>query len=142
MDVFVKNSTIESGIQEFCSKALYNQIIDIFGTRGWIIDDERFELTTPMLFGVTVHSVWRIDDFIHETQLPLKDKLKVLMSYIECGGCVLWGKENYSGRYFVPFLQRLVVEKYIDDETNARIFFTWSNYRNGKTEKPYFDVSE
>lgn len=114
---------------------------DIFALNGWVINDERFELTSTNIFGITVHSVWRIDDFINDKQVKMADKLNVLMSYIECDGCLIWKRENYSGRYFVPFLQRLVVEGYIDEKTNANIFGTWTDYRNGRTPKPYFDMT-
>ena len=140
MDIFVINSTIENNIKLFCSEALYNNVLDLFALNGWVIHDERFEMTATNIFGVTVRSIWTIDDFINDKQVNMIDKLNVLMSYIECDGCILWGKENYSGRYFVPFLQRLVREGHIDYDINADIFGVWTEYRKGNMPKPHFDI--
>lgn len=140
MDIFVINSTIENNIKLFCSEALYNNVLDLFSLNGWVIHDERFEMTSTKILGVTVRSIWTIDDFINDKQVNMIDKLNVLMSYIECDGCILWGRESYSGRYFSPFLRRLVREGYIDCDTNADIFGVWTEYRKGNAPKPYFDI--
>ena len=142
MDILVLNNAIESEIKSFCSEALYNHVIDIFAQEGWVVYDERFELTSGNIFGVTVYSVWRIDDFIENNNVSLANKLNLLMAYLECQGCILWGKENYSGRYFTPFLQRLVKEAYIDESLNAETFELWNEYRWGRTAKPQFDLME
>ena len=64
------------------------------------------------------------------------------MVYLECNGCILWGKENYSGKYFTPFLQRLVEESYIDCNLNTETFALWNEYRQGRTSKPQLDFIE
>ena len=140
MDVLIKNQTIDNSIQNYCSKALYNIVLDAFALKGWVINDERFELTATNIFGVTVHSLWLIDNFINDEQVNKTNKLNVLMSYLECEGCILWGRENYSGRYFVPFLQRLVRMGYINANENAEIFGLWTEYRNGRAPRPHFDI--
>ena len=142
MDIFVKNQEIDNSIQNFCSEALYNYVLDAFALNGWVINDERFELTATSIFGVTVHSIWTIDNFINDEQVNIIDKVNVLMSYLDCNGCILWGRENYSGRYFAPFLQRLFREGYIDENENAEIFGIWTEYRNGRTERPHFVMNE
>lgn len=142
MDILVLNKAIESGMKTFCSDALYNHVFDIFAQQGWVIYDERFELTSSNLFGITVHSLWIIDDFIENNEVSFANKLNLLMAYLECHGCILWGKENYSGRYFVPFLQRLVKESYLDENLNAETFGLWNEYRQGRTPKPHFDYIE
>lgn len=142
MDILVKNTEIDNRIKEFCSKALYDHTLDIFSLNGFVVDDNNFHITDARLFGVTVHSIWIIDNFINEKQINLTDKLNVLLSYIECDGCVLWGGENYSGRNYIPFLQRLVVEEYINEETNTILFGLWTDFRNNRISKPYFDITE
>jgi hypothetical protein len=142
MDILILNETIESEIKTFCSDALYNHVLDIFGQKGWVIYDERFELTSSNLFGVTVHSIWRIDDFVNNNDISFPNKLNLLMVYLECNGCILWGKENYSGKYFTPFLQRLVEESYIDCNLNTETFALWNEYRQGRTSKPQLDFIE
>lgn len=140
MQILVLNSAIEREMLEFCSNALYNHTLDRFSAYGWITHDDRFEMTSSVLQGITVHSVWRIDRFIMDDEIPLSDRVNILMSYLECNGCILWEKENYSGRYYVPFLQRLVAEHIIDEDYNAQIFELWTEYRLGKTQKPHFDM--
>ena len=133
---------MENNLSTFCSQALLEHTFDVFATNGVVLHDENFELTSTNLMSVTVHSIWCIDDFIEKGDCCLTDKINVLMSYIECGGCIIWGKENYGGRYFVPFLRRLLAEKYITENENAKIFGMWTDYKNGKTLAPYFDLSE
>lgn len=142
MDILILNKAIESEMKTFCSNALYNHVLDVFAKQGWLLYDERFELTSGNLFGVTVHSVWRIDDFVNDIEISFPNKLNLLMAYLECNGCILWGKENYSGRYFGPFLRRLVEESYIDYNLNAETFALWNEYRQGRATRPQLDFIE
>lgn len=142
MQILVLNRNIEHDMLEFCSQALYNHTIDRFAEYGWVINDDRFELTSPNLQGVTVQSIWVVDRFILDNNIPLLDRINLLMTYLECNGCILWGRENYSGRYFVPFLQRLVSEHIISEEINVQIFGLWTEFRNGRTDRPHFDMTD
>ena len=141
MEALILNKEIENRLMNFCSQALLEHTYDIFATKGVVIRDDNFQLNATNLMGVTVHSVWFIDEFINEEDCNLTDKINILLSYIECGGCVFWGNENYSGRYFVPFLRRLLAEHYITEAENAIIFGMWADYKNGKIPAPYFDLS-
>ena len=38
MDVFVKNQEIDNSIQNFCSEALYNYVLDAFALNGWVMN--------------------------------------------------------------------------------------------------------
>lgn len=142
-NVLIISTEVDTELNSYCSRALYEHVMDDFNRNGIIINDNIFSMTSINLRRITSNSLWVIDDvFFNEGEfVSLNNKISVIVAYINSNGCVIFNNELFSGGFYLPFLTKMTELGYISTEKSNEINDTWYPYISGETEdKPHFDL--